>query len=238
MNKDAKNLSTFLLLFGLCLTGLTVVLQGPAKAVQKNSFLQSFPLQSVIASGHHEIAWTLVAIGGLTATVNAWSAYDDPVISKDQLQLQRARFEESVSHLSVLAPQSTGMVEVFLFPTSFLAFGLNDIDQAIQIARLGASDVRIEPQLALAVAYLSHLFKGDLAQAVKDYERLAFHFPTVLWLQDIIKSLKNGIDPFNRPGRDRKNICRSLQSAFPLARKTLIERGICRDSIHSNGEMK
>lgn len=186
-----------------------------------------FPLQTFVSQGHQEFGWTLIALDGLASTVNAWNIFNSANQSESTRSLMLSKFEDFLDVTPELAKQSLGMRELFLFPTSFLAFEINDIDRAILVARAGAADTRIEADLSVAIAYLSHIFKGDLAQAAKDYERVYMHFPNAQWLKSTIDSLKSGVDPYQRAGRERSKTCIALAKAFPLAKKRLIERGVC-----------
>ncbi|MFZ9520258.1 MAG: hypothetical protein ACO3A4_07265 [Silvanigrellaceae bacterium] len=196
---------------------------------------QKFPIQAVVANGHLEFAWLVVAIQGLAETVNTWTTLDAKHIDIHTRTVQLAKFEDTLSVLPDLANQTLGMRELFLFPASVMAFELSDINRAIEIARLGAKDIRLEADLALSIAYLTHIFKGDLKQAASDYERVQLHYPNVSWLKETIALLKMGVDPFQRPGRSRGKICFMMTKAFPLSKNRLIERGICNKGQEQDG---
>lgn len=199
-----------------------------------NNDPQNFPIHGLVSHGHHEFAWTIVAIQGLAATVNAWTTQSNSQKNPQVSKLMLEKFEESLETLPTLAKQSLGMREIFLFPVSFLAFELNDIERAVKVARYGAEDPRIEADLATTIAYLNYIFTADLQQAAQDFERLYVTFPSVAWLERIVTSLKAGVDPFAKPGRDRSRMCRMLVRAFPLARSKLIQRGTCAETMLSN----
>ena len=123
---------------------------------------QKFPIQAVLSNGHNEFAWTIIAIQGLAQTVNTWSTLDNRNVDQRTKDIQLGKFDDSLSNLPDLANQALGMRELFLFPASVLAFEMNDIDRAVEVARMGAKDIRLEADLALSIAYLTHIFKGDL----------------------------------------------------------------------------
>jgi hypothetical protein len=198
----------------------------PTKSLPPGPF-QKFPIQAVISNGHNEFAWTIIGIQGLAQTVNVWSILHTPNVDQRIREVQLGKFDDSLANLPDLASQALGMRELFLFPASVLAFEMNDIDRAVEVARMGAKDIRLEADLALSIAYLTHIFKGDLQQAAKDYERVQLHYPNVSWLKETIASLKMGIDPFKRQGRSRSKICFMMSRAFPLSKQRLIERGVC-----------
>lgn len=197
------------------------------KVRKQNVEAQKFPIPFLISNGHREFAWTVIALNGLAAAVNAWTGLIDPATTLEQRTRLLDKFNDSLDALPGLAKEALGMREVFQFPASILAFELNDVDRSIAVARIGAQDVRLEPDVALSIAYLSHVFGKDLREVAKDYERVQVYFPNVSWLNDVISSLRQGIDPFKRSDRNRTAVCRMLSSAFPLAKKRLIEREIC-----------
>lgn len=223
-----KTRATVLLVCGLMLLFVSVALQSKDKnPVVTNMEIQKFPIQTLVSNGHREFAWTIIAINTLAATVNAWNSKTQKGLEPEIQNQSLAKFEESLDAIPGLARESLGMLEVFMFPASFLAFEVNDIDRAIEVARAGSTDPRLQADLVLSVAYLSHIFKGNLNQAADDYELLLTQFPNATWIKETIVALRSGVDPFKREGRNRTIICNMLQRAFPLARKRLIERGVC-----------
>ena len=230
-----NNSSVVLVGFGILSLMSSLALHSSDKqSAGRHTQFQNIPLHATSSMGHTEFAWTLVAIQSLAATVNAWNAHDSEAIDASEKARNIAKFEESLEILPALAEASLGMREVFTFPASFLAFELNKIDRAIEIARAGANDIRIEADLALSIAFLTHIFKGDLIRAADDYQRVAMHFPTATWLQDTIRMLRQGIDPSTRAGKDKTILCKMLANAFPLAKKKLVQRKLC--SLQQIGE--
>jgi hypothetical protein len=192
-----------------------------------NIQIQKFPIHATASFGHREFAWTLIAIESLAATVNAWNSRNNPNIDESRQARMQQKFDESLEGLAGIAEFSLGMREVFTFPASFLAFELNDLDRAIAVARAGAKDFRLEADLALSIAFLTHIFKGDLRAAADDYERVSVHFPEAVWLKETVNSLRQGIDPSKRAGKDKTILCKMLANAFPLAKKKLVQRNLC-----------
>lgn len=205
---------------------------------EQNAEAQKFPIQTLVSNGHREFVWTVIAINGLAAAVNFWTALNDPTITQEQLNRLRDKFNESLDALPGLANEALGMREIFQFPASILAFDLNEIDRSIAVARIGAQDIRLEADLALTIAYLSHIFGQNLQEVAKDYERVQLHFPNVSWLKDLIASLKMGIDPYKRADRNRAAVCLMMSRAFPLAKKRLVERQICTNEIFGSSQAK
>jgi len=217
-----------ILFAGLTFLLMAVYLQEKFPRLREhNAETQKFPIQFFVSNGHREYAWTVIALNGLASSVNAWTGFVDPETTLEQRTRLTDKFNDTLDALPGLAKESLGMREVFQFPSSILAFELNDIDRSIAVARIGAQDIRLEPNLALSIAYLSHVFGRDLQEVAKDYERVLVHFPNVSWLKDLIASLKMGVDPFKRSDRNRTAVCTMLSRAFPLAKKRLIEREIC-----------
>ncbi|MEN9808493.1 MAG: hypothetical protein RLZZ488_60 [Pseudomonadota bacterium] len=223
-----QRLPAKILIAGFTFLFMAVYLQAKIPKVrEQNAEAQKFPIPFLISNGHREFAWTIIALDGLASAVNAWTGLVDPATTREQRTRLLDKFNDTLDALPGLAKESLGMREVFQFPASILAFELNDIDRSIAVARIGAQDVRLEPDLALTIAYLSHVFGNDLREVAKDYERVQVHFPNVSWLNELIESLKMGKDPFKRSDRNRTAVCRMLTRAFPLATKRLIERDIC-----------
>lgn len=229
MKKKFKITATILLIAaGILSLTVSIVLNAPEKPQPRPiANIQNFPLQAVVSMGHEEFAWTLVAIQSLAATINAWTLKNSSNIDPQEQKRVFAKFDEALIGLAPLAQVSLGMREVFTFPASLLAFEFNDIDRAINVARLGANDKRLEVDLILSVAFLTHIFKGDLKAAAEDYQRVSAQFPNATWLQDSVRLLKQGIDPSKRAGKDKTILCKMLANAFPLAKKKLVQRNLC-----------
>lgn len=231
--------SVLMIGLGMCFLAASSFIYKPNGSEHKvNKQIQNFPIHAITSFGHREFAWTLLAIEGLAATVNIWNTQNTPDLSKSEREKLLAKFEDSLNTLPGLAEESLGMREVFTLPASFLAFELNDIDKAISVARQGARDIRLEADLALSIAFLTHIFKGDLSKAADDYDRVAVNFPTAGWLRETSSQLRRGIDPSKRPGKDKTIFCKMLANAFPLAKKRLVQRGLCTPSQIGEGSTK
>jgi len=75
-------------------------------------------------------------------------------------------------------------------------------------------------------------------KAADDYDRVAVHFPTARWLHETSNQLRRGIDPSKRSGKDKTIFCKMLSNAFPLAKKRLVQRGLCTPFQIGEGTMK
>lgn len=191
------------------------------------ALFEEAPLVATASLGHTEFGWTMAALQGLTYTINAWSSEDSNRIDSKKKDVLRQQFYQFFDHIDSLAAAQIGMREVFTYPASYLAFELNDLENAVRIAELGAQDPRLTPDLAMVVAYLKHLFLSDLEQVADAYERVLQAYPQAVWLNKTIQQLRDGDDPMLKSDRDQ---CQKLLFVFPKAERRLTERGICGDS--------
>ena len=230
-------LPSMILLIGCIILTPNSLWLNQARSDKANSIaIKERPSASFFSFGHQEFASILIALQGLSSTVNAWSMASSPEANPELRERVNKKFDEFLTNLPFLAKESLGMREIFLFPASYLAFERNDIDRAIEVAQAGAKDPRLEVDLILSVAYLTHIFKGDFNSTAAAYERVLVHFPSSTWLKNVIAELRAGRDPLVRPGKDRTLACKMLNNAFPLARDRLIKRKICTEEIGNSKE--
>jgi hypothetical protein len=189
--------------------------------------LSKFAIPAALAFGHREFAWSLWALNGLAATVNAWHADTAKELTIQQREQIEKRLNSFVADIPEFAKESIGMREIFIFPASYFAFVRNDVDVALAIARAGADDPRLAADLVLTVAYLTHLFNGDLSAAAHAYEKVLEVFPNSQWLNKTISKLRSGVDPFLSDDESKQKNCKQLLIMFPMSKKRLIERKIC-----------
>lgn len=225
-----KSIPTHLLLIAMGLLCITLSTQlTPQKMIRKaeRGNLQEFAVPAALSFGHREFAWSLWAMHGLSTIVAAWHSHDSSTITKDkQLDLERKLYS-FLNTLPEFSKESLGMREIFIFPSSYLAFVKNDTDAALKTANLGIQDPRLVIDLTLTVAYLTHLFKNDLNEAARAYEKVLEVFPRSTYLQKTIGKLRAGIDPFLEDESQLEKNCQQLLRVFPFARAKLIERKIC-----------
>lgn len=189
--------------------------------------LGNFAVPAALAFGHREFAWSLWGLNGLAATVNAWHADTAKELTAHQRKQIDDKLRAFVADIPEFAKESIGMREIFIFPASYYAFVRNDVDVALTIARAGADDPRLAADLVLTVAYLTHLFNGDLSAAAHAYEKVLEVFPNSQWLNKTISKLRSGVDPFLSDDESKQKNCKQLLIMFPLSKKRLIERKIC-----------
>lgn len=189
--------------------------------------LSRFAIPAALSFGHREFAWSLWALNGLAATVNAWHAETAVEQSAEQREQIEKKLSAFVLDIPEFAKESIGMREIFIFPASYFAFVKNEADVALDIARAGAGDPRLAADLVLTVAYLTHLFKGDLNAAAQAYEKVLEVFPNSQWLNKTISKLRRGVDPFLSDEESKRKNCKQLLIIFPLSKKRLVERKIC-----------
>jgi hypothetical protein len=215
---------------GIMMTGILFVFLSTCMSESKTTGsergrLEKNVVTAALSFGHREFAWTLLALEGLASTVNLWHAENSTNTDKaTQIQMER-RFYSFIKTLPEFAKEKIGMHEIFLFPSSYLAFVRNDIDNAVDVARAGSTDARLRANLVLTVAYLTHIFKDDLNSIADEYEKVAAEYPQATWLRKTINKLRSGQDPFLEE-KTSKN-CERFLNIFPFSKAQLIKRGIC-----------
>jgi hypothetical protein len=165
------------------------------------------------------------ALEGLASTVNLWHLENSTDVEKRTLEKANLRFQDFLKDLPEFAKEKIGMHEIFLFPTSYLAFVRNDAKEAVSVAHLGSDDPRLRSNLVLTAAYLTHILSDDLNAIAKEYEKVAAEYPQAKWLGITINKLKSGQDPFL--DKDKEKTCKKLSDIFPFSRPQLVKRGIC-----------
>jgi len=210
----------------LIASALWLVSRQDKRPVTRGS-LSNFAIPAALSFGHREFAWSLWALNGLAATVNAWHADTTTELSAQQREQINKKLRAFVADIPEFAKESIGMREIFIFPASYFAFVKNEADVALDIARAGAGDPRLAADLVLTVAYLTHLFNGDLNAAAHAYEKVLEVFPNSQWLNKTISKLRSGEDPFLSDEESKQKNCKQLLIMFPLSKKRLVERKIC-----------
>lgn len=224
--------------WSLAACGLFCLIAGSRLSDEKSRavgfpLINEAPIAAVTSFGHNEFGWSLVALQGLSHTVNAWAAEESVAENSSKKSHLYAKFDDFLQALEPLANAQLGMREIFTFPASYLAFERNELTKALRVAELGLNDDRLSADLSLVVAYLKHLFHPDLNEVADAYENVLRIFPNAQWLSKTINALRNGIDPMTKSG---KQTCRNLLLVFPKAEKKLIERNIC--NPRSEGDSK